>query len=215
MYRSDTMKPWKWGLAAAVLLAAILIPFAFFGEPIELWTRGFIEGARGRPALSAAVLGGLLASDILLPTPSSLVSTACGLLLGFLPGLMVSFVGMTVGSFGGYAMGRWGGRRLLDRLVGEKDVARFDSWNSRFGDWAVVACRPVPVLAEASVVIAGTARMPAGRYAVMVSLSNVAVSAVYAAAGAWSAQLNSFLIAFALSIAVPGAIKLFLSKRGH
>jgi uncharacterized membrane protein YdjX (TVP38/TMEM64 family) len=208
------MKPWKWGLAAAVLLAAILLPFAFYGEAIDLWARGFIEGARGKPFISAAVLGGLLASDILLPVPSSVVSTACGLLLGFLPGLMVSFAGMTIGSFAGYAIGRWGGRRLLDRLVGEKDVTRFDSWSSRFGDWAVVACRPVPVLAEASVVIAGAVRMPAGRYAVMVSLSNLAVSAVYAAAGAWSARLNSFLIAFALSIALPGAIKLFVSKRG-
>jgi membrane protein DedA with SNARE-associated domain len=207
------MKPWKWGLAATFLLAAILVPFVFYGEAIESWARGFIEGARGRPLVSAAVLGGLLAGDILLPTPSSLVSTACGLLLGFLPGLTVSFAGMTVGSFAGYAIGRWGGRRLLDRLVGGKDVARFDSWSSRFGDWSVVACRPVPVLAEASVVIAGTARMPAGRFALMVSLSNLAVSAVYSAAGAWSAQLNSFLIAFALSIALPGAIKLLLSKR--
>jgi len=55
------MKPWKWGPAAAVLLAVILVPFAFYGEAIDLWARGFIEGARGKPFISAAVLGGLLA----------------------------------------------------------------------------------------------------------------------------------------------------------
>jgi uncharacterized membrane protein YdjX (TVP38/TMEM64 family) len=196
----------SWLLVVAAVLAVILVPFAIWGGAIENWTAGFIDGARSRPVIAAAVLGGLLAADILLPVPSSVVSTACGMLLGFLPGLFVSVAGMMVSSFAGYAIGRWGGRGLLARFVGGDDVARFDEWNRKFGDWAVVACRPVPVLAEASVLMAGAARMPVGRYAAMVSLSNLAVSAVYAAAGAWSASLNSFLLAFGLSIAVPGAV---------
>jgi hypothetical protein len=36
MYRSDAMKQWKWGLAAAVLLASILLPFVFYGEAIDM-----------------------------------------------------------------------------------------------------------------------------------------------------------------------------------
>lgn len=199
-----------WLLLAAAVLAVILVPFAIWGGAIENWTAGFIEGARSRPVIAAAVLGGLLAADILLPVPSSVVSTACGMLLGFLPGILVSFAGMMVSSLAGYAIGRWGGRGLLSRLVGGDGIARFDEWNRRFGDWAVVACRPVPVLAEASVLVAGAARMPAGRYAAMVSLSNLAVSAVYAAAGAWSANVNSFLLAFALSIGVPGVLKMLI-----
>lgn len=206
-----------WVLFAAALLALVLVPFAIWGGAIENWTAGFIDGARSRPVIAAAVLGGLLAADILLPVPSSLVSTACGMLLGFLPGLLVSVAGMTVSSFAGYAIGRWGGRGLLAHSVGGEDLARFDEWNRRFGDWAVVACRPVPVLAEASVLVAGAARVPAGRYVAMVSLSNLAVSAVYAAAGAWSANVNSFLLAFALSIGVPGVLRLLIrpsSARG-
>jgi len=212
--RSPTGEPRSrrsfWLLVAAAVLAVILVPFAIWGGAIENWTAGFIEGARSRPLIAAAALGGLLAADILLPVPSSVASTACGMLLGFLPGLFVSFAGMAVSSLAGYAIGRWGGRGLLARSVGGEDLARFDEWNRRFGDWAVVACRPVPVLAEASVLMAGAARMPVGRYAAMVSLSNVAVSAVYAAAGAWSANVNSFLLAFALSIAVPGVLRMLI-----
>ena len=177
------------------------------------WTDGFIDGARARPFATALVLGGLLAGDILLPVPSSIVSTACGMLLGLLPGLVVSFAGMTVSSFAGYAIGRWGCRRLLERFLGGAEAARFDEWNRRFGDWAVVACRPIPVLAEASVLVAGAGRMSLARFVPMVSLSNLAVSAVYAMAGVWSARLNSFLIAFVLSIAVPGAVKLLLARK--
>ncbi len=209
----QVMKAMKWILPAALVLALILVPFAFYGDAIEAWTRGFIDGARVEPVATALVLGGLLACDIVLPVPSSIVSTACGMLLGFLPGMLVSFAGMTISSLAGYAIGRWGGRRLLGRLLGEDEVARFDNWSRRFGDWAVVACRPVPVLAEASVLMAGAARMQVGRFVVMVSLSNLAVSAVYAVAGALSARINSFLIAFVLSIAVPGVFKFLLGRR--
>lgn len=209
----QAMKKIKWLLLAGSVLALILVPFAVWGQAIEAWTAAFIGRARSEPLPSAWVLGGLLAGDIFLPVPSSIVSTACGVLLGFLPGLLVSFAGMTISSFAGYAIGRWGGRGLFTRFLGEEEVRRFDAWTRQFGDWAVVACRPVPVLAEASVLVAGTARMAMGRFVVMVSLSNLAVSAVYAAAGAWSAQLNSFLIAFALSIAVPGALKWILWRR--
>lgn len=202
----------KWILPAALVLALIIVPFAFYGDAVDAWAKGFIDGARADPVTTALVLGGLLAGDIVLPVPSSVVSTACGLLLGLLPGLLVSFAGMTVSSLAGYAIGRWGGRRMLRRLLGENEVARFDDWTRKFGDWTVVACRPVPVLAEASVLIAGAARMSFGRYIAMVSLSNLAVSTVYAVAGALSARINSFLIAFLLSLAVPGVIKLLVGR---
>ena len=55
-----------------------------FGEFIENWTRNFLDAASGHSILVAVVLSALLGSDILLPIPSSVVSTAAGLLLGFI-----------------------------------------------------------------------------------------------------------------------------------
>jgi membrane protein DedA with SNARE-associated domain len=67
----------------------------------------------------------------------------------------------------------------------------------------IVITRPVPVLAEASVLFAGMSRMPTGQFMLLTMLSNLGISAVYAAVGAFSANANSFLLAFAGSILIP------------
>jgi uncharacterized membrane protein YdjX (TVP38/TMEM64 family) len=66
----------------------------------------------------------------------------------------------------------------------------------------------VPVLAEASVFLAGLARMPFGRFAWITGLSNLGISAVYAAAGAFAARRESFLLAFAAAVLIPAAAML-------
>ena len=63
----------------------------------------------------------------------------------------------------------------------------------RFGEWVIVVSRPIPVLAEASVLFAGLSGMPASRFLLLSTLSNLGISAVYAAVGAFSASTNSFL----------------------
>ena len=72
--------------------------------------------------------------------------------------------------------------------------------------------RPVPVLAEASCLFAGASRMAWGRFAMLASLANLGISLAYAAAGASAASKESFLLAFAASIALP-AIAMLLSRR--
>jgi membrane protein DedA with SNARE-associated domain len=66
-----------------------------------------------------------------------------------------------------------------------------------------VVARPIPVLAEASVLFAGMSRMPLNRFIMLSTLSNRSISMVYAAIGAMSATVNSFLLAMAGSILVP------------
>ncbi|MFP2910634.1 DedA family protein, partial [Pyxidicoccus sp. 3LFB2] len=61
----------------------------------------------------AGVLGGLLAGDIFLPVPSSLVSTAAGGLLGFWGGLATNWVGMMGACAVGYALGARAGTSAL------------------------------------------------------------------------------------------------------
>lgn len=84
---------WGWVGFCILLLAAILVPFALVGPQLEEAIRRLLEAplSAWRGAL---VLGGLLASDIVLPLPSSLLSTAAGALLGFWKGLATSCVGM-------------------------------------------------------------------------------------------------------------------------
>ena len=68
--------------------------------------------------------------------------------------------------------------------------------------WWLLLLRPVPVLAEASVLFAGIARLPPGRAALELLMGNAVVSAVYAGVGAWGRTTDSMLPAFAATLAV-------------
>jgi uncharacterized membrane protein YdjX (TVP38/TMEM64 family) len=197
-----------WGF---IIIALILIPFLLFGAQIETWTDDFTS-AHHRQAWIALVLGSLLALDILIPTPSSLVGTAAGFMLGFIEGTLVSWAGMTISCIIGYWVGVKFGRAAAQRLVGNSELERLEDLSQRFGDWVVIISRPVPMLAEASVLFAGISDMPRYRFLLLSTLSNLGISAVYAATGAFSATVNSFLLAFGAAVLLP-ALAMFLARK--
>lgn len=198
----------RWSLVGLIILALILVPYILFGPSIESWTEDLIQQASEQSGWIALVLALLLASDILLPVPSSLASTAAGVFAGFVGGALASWAGMTASCGIGYWLARLG-RPLVRRLVGSRELNRLEMMNRRFGMWAVVLlCRSVPVLAEASVLFAGMNNMPVGQFLILVALANLSISVVYAAVGAYSATVNSFLFAFGGSIVVLGLVTL-------
>jgi uncharacterized membrane protein YdjX (TVP38/TMEM64 family) len=192
-----------WALLVGGVLALVLVPFALFGARVEAWAAGFFRPGAASTGWAALVIAGLLAGDVVLPVPSSLVGTAAGYLLGFAAGTAVAWAGMTAGCLLGYALGARAGRPAAGRLVGAEELVRLEALRARFGDWALVITRPVPVLAEAAVVFAGVGKMPPGRFLALTAFSNLGISAAYAAVGAFSASANSFLLAFAGAILLP------------
>jgi uncharacterized membrane protein YdjX (TVP38/TMEM64 family) len=205
---------WLWLTLAVVAL--ILIPFFLF----ESYFTALGERiARGEVPFTAAVatIGVLLALDVLLPVPSSIVSAAAGVLLGFWVGTLVVWVGMTVSCFLAYLIGARSSS-LARRIVGDGGLQRARELSDRYGDLAIVLCRPVPVVAEASVLFAGVMHVPAARFLRVCALANVGVAAVYAAIGAWAMSVDSFLLAFLGAMAAPGlawvAARLFLPRTG-
>lgn len=108
----------------------------------------------GNPVLSAITGVGLLVVDVVLPVPSSLVMIAHGVAFGAVVGASLSLVGSVGASLVGFAVGRRGGA-LLDRVVSPHERARADRLLSRWGVLAVVVTRPVPLLAETTVILAG------------------------------------------------------------
>src|SRR5690606_14596745 len=137
---------WLWLTLAVVAL--ILVPFFLFED---YFTGLATRAVNGQVPLlpSVGIIGGLLAFDVLLPVPSSIVSAAAGVLLGFWLGTLVVWTGMTISCAVAYAIGarsvaltRW--------IVGDDGLRRAAGVATRYGDFALVLCRPVPVLAEAS-----------------------------------------------------------------
>jgi uncharacterized membrane protein YdjX (TVP38/TMEM64 family) len=201
----------RWSLLAGLVFAIILVPFFLFGQQLETWTESFVNSTTGYTGWIAVVLSSLLAVDILLPLPSSLISTAAGFLLGLVRGLLTSWIGMTASCIIGFWLSKRYGRSVACKIVGEKELERLEALSHRVGSWVIVISRPVPVLAEAAVLFAGISGLPIGQFLLLTILSNLGISAVYAAVGALSANANSFLLAFAGSILIP-FVAMFLSK---
>ncbi|MDE0622167.1 MAG: VTT domain-containing protein [Bryobacterales bacterium] len=197
----------RWGLFTSIVLALVLVPFLLFEESIARLSEASLQGSAGRLSVGVAVVL-LLASDLFVPVPSSLVATASGLLLGLVPGIAATWVGMQSGALAGYGVGRLAGRRVAARIVGEPELQRAARAYDRWGGLFLIASRAVPVLAEASVVIAGVASMPLLRFFGCVGMSNLAIAAVYAGVGAYVRDVNTFLMAFAASILLPGSLML-------
>jgi membrane protein DedA with SNARE-associated domain len=145
----------------------------------------------------------LLALDVFLPVPSSIVSTAAGVFLGFVGGVGVIWLGMMAGCVLGYAVGARGSGAAR-RLVGQEGLARAGRLFERYGDATILLCRPVPVLAEASVVFAGLVKSAFGPFVRLTAISNLGIALGYAAFGAYSLRLDSFLIAFLGALLLPG-----------
>ena len=193
----------RWALVWTALLAVLVVPFLAFGEVMkeaDIYQLGTTSPSTLRVALLVIVLH---AVDVILPLPSSVISTAAGYFMGVAAGTVVSAVGMTLGAILGYVIGAFGGSAAVQRFVGMESFRRTQTLVDRRGVAAVVLVRALPVLAEASTLSAGMYRMPFGRFFVSVALANVGISLVYAVAGARAATTGSFLIAFAAAIALP------------
>ena len=190
----------RWRIAAvwAVLVCAVLLPFFLFEQDVRSLVDASLAAAGSNRFLVAMVLFAVLASDILMPVPSCLASALCGALLGPWIGFAVSFSAMCVSAVAGYLLGRFGAE-LARRSVRGFSSALDASADGR-GAMLIFLMRPVPVLAECSVVYAGLRRWPLGACAFWCLVGNALVSAVYAVLGHLGRTSDSPLPAFAAVI---------------
>ena len=194
----------RWSAVTLFVLAVVIVPFALFEASI-LRAVEALTGSGTRRLAVALTIALLLASDVFLPIPSSVLATLSGLSLGLGSGALVTWAGMQSGALIGYVVGRWVGTSAVARFVGPAELERAAESHRRWGWFSLVVSRAVPVLAESSVLLAGTVRMPVARFAWCTGASNAGVALVYAAVGAYAVEARAFLLAFAASILVPGA----------
>lgn len=190
--------PFRQLLLIAAVLAVPIVPFLICGEKLEAGITGWLNAKLSPSTVAVAVIG-LLASDILLPVPSSVVSTFAGRMLGFWGGAGASWCGMTLGAAIAFGLVRVFGRPLARRLSSDQELARTDALASRWGAFVLVLTRPIPVLAEASVLLMGTTRLSWWRFLTAVGLSNLGIAAAYAALG----DRVQLPVAIAASILLP------------
>ncbi len=189
-------------IVMSLILLVPIVPFLLFGADFESWVDDWSQQPYSKPA-TAAIIIGLLATDILLPTPSSMISTLGGWQLGVIGGTLASWIGMTLGAVIGFLLARRWGRPLAAWLSSEEDLDRMHGLSQRFGPAVLIFSRGVPVLAEASVLLMGIHQLSWKRFLPAVVLSNLGIAFAYSAFGDYAEENQWLPLALGVSIALP------------
>ncbi len=193
---------WRPLLIICIALLVPVIPFLSFGgwleERIAVWL-----DPPPPPGVIALGTVAILSTDILLPVPSSVVSTVAGAQVGIAAATAASWLGMTLGAAIGFALARTCGRPLAERFSSGDDLQRMDSLATRYGPWILVGTRALPVLAEAAVLFLGATRLSWRQFLPAVMLSNLGIAAVYSVLGHFARSQGELPLALAASIALP------------
>ena len=188
-----------------VLLLIVAAPFIAIGtwfEPaIERWLA--TDALRFSLWQSAIAIIGLLAVDIALPIPSSGVCTFAGRELGWIAGGVVNWIGLNVSSLIGYWIGRHPGRWFARRFSDAATMERLAAWSDRSATMCLLICRPLPLLAEASVILMGVRRLPPRQFWPPVLIANLVLGIGYAAFGHFAAANDTFWPALFASLLLP------------
>jgi 3-dehydroquinate synthase len=195
-------------LVSIVLILPIAL-LAVRGESFVTQLRAW-QSSPPAPWTLAALVVGILAADIVLPVPSGPVSTLAGSHLGVVLGTAASTLGMTLGAAIAFAVAR---RFGVDEQDGDLDVGDVSEAANQHGPWMLVLTRPLPIIAEAAVLLAGALRMPWRNFLPPVVASNLAISATYATFGRHAAAHGWLPLAVCASVAAPLAVAVYFRRR--
>jgi uncharacterized membrane protein YdjX (TVP38/TMEM64 family) len=193
------------GLATALLVVftlAFLLAESRGLEDAETWQAWLAPLRQGAGAwVAAAALIGALVADLALPVPSSVVMTLSGGLLGLVPGTLVNLVGALGAAWLGWGLCRALGEPAFARVVGE-DLPAVRAWFGRWGPWAIILSRAVPMLTEIISCLAGLHGMGFLRFTALTLAGTLPVAAVYAWAG--SVGATTLWVPLLVALVLPG-----------
>jgi len=140
----------------------------------------------------------VLASDIVLPVPSSIVLYLNGFFLGVLFGTLVSMCGLMVGCIIGYFIGK-----ASSNIFKSESNKKANQILSRYGPPAIFLTRGIPILSESICFVCGFNKINFRRYLMLNFIGYLPVCLLHAIFGNLGYQGNSaFLMSFVLSIII-------------
>jgi uncharacterized membrane protein YdjX (TVP38/TMEM64 family) len=144
----------------------------------------------------------LIWGDLVLPIPQTVVITALGITYGAVLGGLLGSLGLITGGLLGYGLMLTSVRRLAQRCVRPRSLHKMESLFERGGAWAIVLTRSLPYsVPEATVFLAGIARMPIRKFTAALTIGSVPTAFAFAAMGAgWADQP---IVALAASYVLP------------
>lgn len=194
----------RYWIAVASIFAVFMVLFVVAEAlriPLLTDPRPWLAGHTVPAALTGVAL---LIADVALPVPSSLVMIVHGAVFGAVVGAALSLIGSFGAALVGFAVGRRGGR-LLDRLVPPHERARSNKLLARWGLLAIIVTRPVPLLAETTVILAGASPLGWRRSALASLLGSIPAAVLYALAGSAVAARANPVAVFVLVLLIAAA----------
>ena len=186
---------------AGAIIASKLLLENVLGIQLEPLISAWVAHAG---AGTAATVIGLLAADLFLPIPSSLIMVLSGAAFGVVWGSILSLVGSVGGEWLGFELVRRYGRSASARFVDDDEFERLSRVFDRHGAAAVVVTRALPVVMETLSIVAGLSAMTRRTFLVASLMGTLPVVVVYAYAGAVSKATGSLVPAIVMLIAVAG-----------
>ena len=185
-------------------LAVPTIPFLLLGWWLEPAIESLATNAVAmQPWQSASLITIGLAIDIFLPVPSSVLLTFAGQSLGLWTGTLVGWMGLNISA----AIGVWTSRKfgpwVVERFSSADAVQDIQTLNKWSLWWTLIACRPLPILAEASVILAGINRVPSRQFWPPVLIANLIIAGAYSWLGESAGKNDWFVSALAISMVLP------------
>ena len=161
-----------------------------------------LVAAGGSDASVVGVVILSLVADLGLPVPSSAVMTAAGALLGVVGGTAANLAGSLTAAALGYGLCARFGQGAFGRLVGS-DEQKVADWFDRWGVWAILLSRAVPMLTETISCLAGLQGFGFARFILLSAAGTAPVCAVYAYAGSHATAAEGVAVAVAVAFVIP------------
>jgi uncharacterized membrane protein YdjX (TVP38/TMEM64 family) len=172
---------------------------------------GLLQNKTSKPILAFISLL-LLGIDVILPIPSSFIMISNGILFGFVLGGILSLVGGLISSMVGYFIG-YKSTKLAKKFSSATEEAKARTFLEKYGSIAIIASRPIPVLAESVSIMSGTLQWSFRKILLNSFIGLLPISFVYSLTGAYSTSFNSAGIAFLINIGMAGFIWLITRWR--
>jgi uncharacterized membrane protein YdjX (TVP38/TMEM64 family) len=189
-------------LIMGLALLVPIVPFFLLGEQLEGKINEWLQAGPSSETIGWATVI-ILTSDIFLPVPSSLVNTWAGAQLGVLLGSLAAWLGMCMGSTLGFALARWLGHPMVRKLATPDDVIQLERLGARQGWLLLIATRPLPILAEATVLLLGAMHLRWSSFLLPMLLSNFALAFAYASIGAIGRSTGQLALVLIASVLMP------------
>jgi len=143
----------------------------------------WINTLASHPVQFGAAVILVLTVDSLFAIPTMATAILTGHVLGPLAGGLVTTIGIASAGTFCYSVARFGGRRFIPAHL----ASPLERAARKYGIYAFLACRTIPMMPEALSAMAGVSRLPYFRFLGIFVLSN----APFAFVGAWAGSIST------------------------